>query len=64
MTAPASVAAALAREAVVGGVSADELVEWKTWVQVAEATARDAYARIAVLEAKRGGLIGRAAAGD
>ncbi|MEW6342947.1 MAG: hypothetical protein AB1704_19990 [Pseudomonadota bacterium] len=58
------VAAAPVTEAVASGVSTDELVAWKARVQVAEATARDAYARIAVLDAERAGLIARTAAAE
>ena len=64
MTAMTSIAAAPVTEAVASGVSADDLVEWKARGQVAEGTVRNAYARIAVLEAERVGLIGRAAAAE
>jgi hypothetical protein len=64
VTAMASTARVPVSDTVASGASTEDIVEWKTRMQMAEATARDAYARIAVLEAERVALIGRAAAAE
>jgi len=67
-TAPPAVAmapvAASARDALITSVSADELVEWKMRLAIAEATVKDAYARLGALERERAALIERATAAE
>lgn len=51
-------------EAVSAGATVQQIVEWKSRMQIAESAARDAYARIAALEAERDRLIGLASAAE
>lgn len=51
-------------EAGLGDMTVLDLVEWKNRIQIAESTARDAYARIAALEAERTRLGERASAAE
>jgi regulator of replication initiation timing len=64
LTVMAPRAAAKTAEAGLADVTMLDLAEWKSRIQIAETTARDAYGRIAVLEADRTRLGDRASAAE